>query len=495
MAWLVTSGHCVADRDAHISVFVRIDLFTRTAAPHDVTKGFVPTPAKTVDLMIDKLFRSRPLTPDSTVLDAGCGDGEFIDGVSRWCSVRGLPLPTIVGIEADAKRAQAAAMRFAGTDRVHILHQDFLRSSDLRFDFVVGNPPYVPITGLGVAERDAYRCRYATAKGRFDLYLLFFEQAMELLKPGGTLVFITPEKFIYVDTARPLRDLLLRARVEELHFLGEDTFSGLITYPLVTTVSALAPTRSTQVILRSGTTTEIRLDGGASWLPSILGHRHAPSQFTLSDTCVRVSCGVATGADSVFVMRDDKIPSSLAPFARPTISGRQIDEMVPLRTRSSILVPYDGSGRLLPEDQLEALGPFLAEPGRRARLLARTCVAHKPWYAFHENPPMREMLKPKLICKDITSTPFFVVDRTGDIVPRHSTYYVVPLDSVDLDELAEHVNSASSRDWLRANCQRAANGFLRLQSQVLKRLPVPANLVPPQVLDEQLAFDAEALPA
>jgi adenine-specific DNA-methyltransferase len=88
-----------------------------------------------------------------------------------------------------------------------------------------------------------------------------------------------------------------------------------------------------------------------------------------------------------------------------------------------------------------------------------------------------------------------VIDRKGDIDQRHSTYYLVPLDAVDLDELAGHLNSSTSREWLRAHCQRAANGFLRLQSQVLKRLPVPASLVPPQLPEEQLAFDAAALPA
>ena len=246
------------------SVFVRALLSSRTAADSNVTKGFVPTPATTVDLMVEKLFRNRPPTADSTVLDPGCGEGEFIDGVIRWCSVRGLPTPSIVGIEADAARARTAKARFAGLAHVRILHQDFLSAIELRFDYAIGNPPYVPITGLSVAEREVYRRHYSTASGRFDLYLLFFEQALQLLKPGGTLVFITPEKFVYVDTARPLRELLLRNRLEELHFLSEDTFGELITYPLVTTVTAVASARATRVKLRAGRATQVRLDGSAS---------------------------------------------------------------------------------------------------------------------------------------------------------------------------------------------------------------------------------------
>jgi hypothetical protein len=86
------------------------------------------------------------------------------------------------------------------------------------------------------------------------------------------------------------------------------------------------------------------------------------------------------------------------------------------------------------------------------------------------------MLRPKLICKDITSEPFFVTDPTGQLVPRHSVYYIVPRNPNHLDGLAEYLNSMEARDWLRGHCQRAANGFLRLQSHVLKRLPIPSEL-------------------
>ena len=86
---------------------------------------------------------------------------------------------------------------------------------------------------------------------------------------------------------------------------------------------------------------------------------------------------------------------------------------------------------------------------------------------------MADLLRPKLLCKDITATPFFVVERAGQIIPRHSVYYSVPLDPDCLEDLAQYLNSPPSQQWLRNHCQRAANEFLRLQSQVLKRIPIP----------------------
>lgn len=455
-------------------------------------KGFVPTPPQIVDLMVTKLFQDFEPSADATLLDPGCGEGEFIAGVLRWCSARGLAAPRIVGIEADEGRARTAAGRFAQVPEVEIHQGDFLRPHTGQFDYVVGNPPYVPITDLSVMERDSYRRSYAAARGRFDLYMLFFEQALRLLSTNGRLVFITPEKFLYVDSAAPLRNLLLRYHVDELHFLDESSFADLVTYPLVSTVTDGGKRGPTRVRHRNGNATEVQLDRPSSWLPGLMGNDYATSELTLKDACIRISCGVATGADSVFVLRDDELPFELASFAHPTIAGRQMSEAGLVETRSSMLVPYDDDGRMLAESELGAMHAYLNDPARRQRLLRRTCVARKGWYAFHENPPMREMRLPKLLCKDITSTPFFVIDREGFIIPRHSTYYIVPSDPSILDDLAAYLNSPASRDWLRANCQRAANGFFRLQSHVLKRLPIPSTLVPDPPGLVQLDFDMEA---
>ena len=50
---------------------------------------------------------------------------------------------------------------------------------------------------------------------RFDLYLLFFERAIDVLAEGGRLCFITPEKFEYTSTAEPLRRILSSQTVEQ----------------------------------------------------------------------------------------------------------------------------------------------------------------------------------------------------------------------------------------------------------------------------------------
>lgn len=454
-------------------------------------KGFVPTPAPTVRLMVEKLFADRPPTAGSSVLDPGCGDGVFIAVVLDYLRERSLPIPRIVGVELHPERAEAAARRFASVPQVEIREADFLELEGESFDYVIGNPPYVSIGGLSLGERERYRARFLTARGRFDLYGLFFEQALRLLSATGRLVFITPEKFLYVESASALRSLLLRRSVSELDFQAEATFADLVTYPIVTTLDGAASKGATVVRDRTGESRVVSLRGSEGWWSVVQGAAPTTGSLSLADITLRVSCGVATGADSVFVMADEDLPSDLAVFAHPTLAGREIQPNGTVTRSASLLSPYDSVGTLLREDALGALGDYLGAPARRARLVARTCAARKPWYAFHDNMPLEDLLRPKLLCKDITQRPFFVLDEAGDVVPRHSVYYVVPNEEWQLAPLAEYLNSAEAVRWLSANCQRAANGYLRMQSHVLKRLPVPAALRPRRAdLDTSIASAA-----
>ncbi len=428
--------------------------------------------------MVDRLFHRRPPRRDDTVLDPGCGTGEFIDGVVRWCRRQGLPLPRITGVDSDVRHLPLLRAKYERLHAVHIEHADFLTDGRTTYDFIVGNPPYVAITGLSASEKARYRARYATARGRFDLYLLFFEQALRSLAPGGRLVFITPEKYLYVDTAGPLRALLARHHIEEIRLVREDTFGGLVTYPTITVVRN-ARRGKTRVVHRDSSMVTVELPAGRHpWLPFLEGAPPQQAAVTLGDLCSRISCGVATGADNVFVRPADGLDPALQHFAHPTIAGRQLTPgMTDLPRRFVMLIPYDVHGRLLPLQELRALGRYLMRDGVRRRLLARTCVKHKPWYAFHETPVLREILRPKILCKDITEKPGFWVDRSGQFVPRHSVYYLVPQQPDAIDVIASYLKSPSARQWLAQNCQRASKGFLRLQSRVLRRLPLPDSVV------------------
>jgi adenine-specific DNA-methyltransferase len=441
-------------------------------------KGHVPTPDNLADHIVERLFCEKPPERGDRILYPGLGNGPFVLAVERYCEDRNYPVPKGVGIEQDPDRIEEAE-ELHEESNLEIIEGDFLTDFEElgTFEFIVGNPPYVPIEGLSEDEKSQYKKKFATARDRFDLYLLFFEQGLSLLNKGGRLTYITPEKYEYVGTAERLREMLIEHDLELIEHLDEDVFEGYITFPTITRVTKTNYRGETQVIRRDGSEESVELPpDGESWASTIRAGETPTldSGVVLGDICERISCGVATGADRLFVQKRGEVPEQLlGDWTYPTVSGKGLRHHDGPKGEKLFICPYQEDGRLPEEDELGEFGDW-AEL-HRSRLEDRSCVkkGKRPWYGWHENPPMEDILQPKLLCQDITSTPKFWVDREGDIVPKHTVYYLVPEDHVQIDELLEYLNSDEATAWLEANCQRAANGFYRLQTRVMQELPVP----------------------
>jgi hypothetical protein len=443
-------------------------------------KGYVPTPAALADHMVERLFRDRAPKAGDRMLYPGSGECPFGAAVERICDARGWSYPEGHAVELNATHIESAKAR--GLQHVTVHEADFLALTKQAlgsFDFVVGNPPYVGIDKLSEEERQRYRGRFSSASGRMDLYFLFFEQSLKLLKEGGMLSFITPEKWTYVESAAPLRRLLSRFHIEEIEHVREDAFENRTTYPAITTVRKASPS-TTRVTLRNGTTYTTTLStAGASWASLLRGAEQMGLNTggVLGDAVVRISAGVATGRDQIFVIDASDVPAKLSSkWLRPTVSGRELGTVDLESPPRRLVCPYADNGNLHSEDELGSYRDWAAS--HRSELEARFCVSKngKPWYSWHETPPMEDILRHKILFKDVASEPYFWIDRKGDIVPRHSVYYAVPKRGVNIEELAAYLNSETARQWMEAHCHRAANGFFRLQSRVLKKMPIPKSL-------------------
>lgn len=87
------------------------------------------------------------------------------------------------------------------------------------FDIVIGNPPYISALAakkiLDKDTRESYKKIYVSAKGAYDMYLLFFEQGLNLLTKFGTLSYISPTKYVSAKYAESFREFL------GIHFLDK----------------------------------------------------------------------------------------------------------------------------------------------------------------------------------------------------------------------------------------------------------------------------------
>ncbi len=103
------------------------------------------------------------------------------------------------------------------------------------FDVVIGNPPYVRTHELEENHKDYFEEKYESAVGQYDLYVLFYEKGINLLKEGGKLGFITSNKFIISKYGEKLRKLILDTCVIEkvIDVSNVQVFKDASTYPYI----------------------------------------------------------------------------------------------------------------------------------------------------------------------------------------------------------------------------------------------------------------------
>ena len=117
------------------------------------------------------------------------------------------------------------------------------------FDIVIGNPPYVrqeEIKELKPTLKKEYEC----FTGKSDLYVYFFEKGYRLLKSGGTLTYISSNKYFRSGYGEKLRKYLgEQATVQHLIDFGDASVFEAIAYPSIIQVSKAKPENHQTLVL------------------------------------------------------------------------------------------------------------------------------------------------------------------------------------------------------------------------------------------------------
>jgi len=389
------------------------------------------------------------------------------------------------------------------------------------FDIVIGNPPYVPIQTIDKEEKSYFQsgAKYASARGSYDLYVLFVERALDLLRPGGCLGFITSGKFLRTSYGEHLRKVLHKKAtiLQILDLAGHAVFEGATNYPtiLIATKGAredtfvYVPTEAvtegieTSEHLASARQAQGELHGrdaliAGFWPPpgaakyDVIRKLASRSQ-PLGEGVADIFFGTHTGADDVFVLEPieehgrNVLLSSEATglrhlvekaVLRPIVKDRRhlrrwhIDESGPY-----LLFPYrEGTNQLIEEAQLAAQYPHAWEYLQHETVKNRLGAF---WYGY-SNAKNHEMLgsnKPRVITRTLAPYASFAPDVGGELYFLDGAgggYGIQPREEASLSILflLGLLNSKALDFYLRQKSSTFRGGWWAYQKEYLKPLPI-----------------------
>lgn len=91
----------------------------------------------------------------------------------------------------------------------NIKNEDFLKQPNEKYDFIIGNPPYITYHDLEQSQREYLKDNFISCKeGRFDYSYAFIEASVKSLSLNGKLVYLLPYSIIKNKYASKLREYI-----------------------------------------------------------------------------------------------------------------------------------------------------------------------------------------------------------------------------------------------------------------------------------------------
>lgn len=141
------------------------------------------------------------------------------------------------------------------------------------FDIVIGNPPYIDsetMSEIMPTERKIYKGVYnATAHGNWDIFIIFIELGIKLLKNNGKFAYIIPNKVVAAKYAEACRLFIQDYNLLELRDYGTVSVFEAAVYPC-TLIIDKSSSKSTKVFRTMSDLTKI---GRTSYIPANLFDR------------------------------------------------------------------------------------------------------------------------------------------------------------------------------------------------------------------------------
>ncbi len=371
------------------------------------------------------------------------------------------------------------------------------------FDVVMGNPPYIRVQNLKYNEIDFYKANYKSFFQRGDIYLLFFELGMRLVKDNASLTFITPTLFITSAYGKALREYLLKFRISEFSDFNDIAiFKEVVTY---TGIFRIQKSKPGIINYRNFTTLE-DIDQFIYKQPfklldqTVLNEENwsfqgdisnlilikIKSYQALSDIAV-INSGCFTGLDDYFfVDKKGIIEFNLeVEIIKPVIMGKEPKKYALQTPTKQMIYPYT-----LIDDRTEILSEVFFKNNypnayayleqNKEQLLDRKDSrrtfreAGKVWYSYTRKGLLNIFNSPKILLGYIVSDNSYCLDEFGYIFSVGRAFSVSTKDNkISNKYILAILNSKISKFLMRSLCPIKQGGYFKISSEYLYKFPIP----------------------
>lgn len=224
--------------------------------------GQYMTPDGIVNMILDNIGYTEEHTINKTICEPSFGDGAFLINIiqriideSERCGfssdeIKKILLENVYGIEIDKCLYSKALARISNLLKVYNISisekewkNNLICGDSLliyskwigKFDYVVGNPPYVRVHNMDENVRRIVRSFPHSKEGMTDLYIVFYEIGIEMLNQYGKLGYISPNSFMKNTSEKEFRNFLIKKEyiAAIFDFKTSKLFKGVDTYDCI----------------------------------------------------------------------------------------------------------------------------------------------------------------------------------------------------------------------------------------------------------------------
>lgn len=393
------------------------------------------------------------------------------------------------------------------------------------FDCVIGNPPYIQLQKMGADADTLQKMNYETYERTGDIYCLFYEMGMKLLKPGALLSFITSNKWMRASYGEPLRKYFSERQdvIGLIDFAGYKVFDSATVDVNILTAATRTPSGCTKACSINKDEFDITklsdyvqthavsssFSSSESW--SILSEieRSIKEKIEavgtpLKDWDIQINYGIKTGFNDAFIIDSVKRNEILsacqteeerqrtAEIIRPILRGRDIKRYSYVFAEQYLIATfpakqYDIDDYPALKDYLLAIGIERLEQtgeehiinGERVKARKRT---NNKWFETQDSISYwDEFSKPKIVWAELSRTGnSFAYSDDGAMVLN--TCYILSFNDnefheKELNTLLGFLNSKVALFYLDIISSKLDETGWRWLKQFVELIPVPVQLV------------------